>query len=85
MKALMKINALNFARPIPDVGKHLRRPVPAVQISTTLHKDTQDMPTFDHVWKLIQSDGCMNTEYMGVRRGKIMLEFNRYVLCPVGG
>ena len=54
-----------------------------MQISTALHKDTQDMPTFDHVCKLIQSDGCMNAEYMEVRRGEIMLEFNRYVLCPV--
>ena len=56
-----------------------------MQISTALHKDTQDMPTFDHVWKLIQSDGYMNTEYMDVRRGEIMLEFNIYVLCLVVG
>lgn len=57
--------------------------MPTVQISTALHKDAQDMPTFDHVWKFIQSGGCMNTEYMDVRRGEIMSEFNRYVLCAV--
>jgi hypothetical protein len=68
--------------PIPGVG----RPVPALQNSKHFAqsvKDRQDMSTFDHVWKFIPSGGCMNTEYMDVRRREIMLEFNRYVLCPV--
>jgi hypothetical protein len=58
--------------------------VPALQNSNALRKDTQDMPTFDHVWKFIQWGGSVNTGYMDVRRGEIVLEFNGCVVPSVG-